>query len=442
MRRLLKLLVLASCLLPWPSPAKAYEKDTHFGLTYFLARSAGLPRDVAMKIAVADWSVDIEPNTQPARQPFSPDNQALWERFHAFRATRLPTQDDLPSRVYLVRELLSKGLVRRNFDSLWSYGLAHRNPGISLHFFQDVFAHAGYSSGEVGHAFPDVHAVDFLSNNMWTARDMAVETLGKIELFMHGTLGAETCPRDDARRAYLVERLIKVNPVGPLTVPDYAAALKPLAEVLPNESHMLTRPGLEGDDASARYRINPDGTVPDLPANTARGGGLYSDSFPIQIKPLDYLMGEAWRETKARSVANVTRKWPVYFAINSESKDENAVDFSGKHDWRFEAFTSGEWHFIRKPSADEIGKDVPKGWSESDWTWAKTEVAGKLEWHLFLRYEGCKLVGRFHPGLIRFKKKANGERMAEIPAGKAGWGTPRAVEFERDWPDIAGKTGN
>jgi hypothetical protein len=58
MQRLLTFLFLMSCLMPWPSPAKAYEKDTHFGLTYFLARSAGLPRDAAMKIAVGDWSVD------------------------------------------------------------------------------------------------------------------------------------------------------------------------------------------------------------------------------------------------------------------------------------------------------------------------------------------------------------------------------------------------
>src|SRR3989442_1000576 len=117
----------------WLAPAglaNGYEKDTHFGLTYYLARSAGFPMDAALRIAIADWSVDLEPNTQPARNPLGPGNQLILERFHAFLSTRLPTvNDDAPSKVSLANGLLERGLLKRNFDARWDHGMRNGNPG-------------------------------------------------------------------------------------------------------------------------------------------------------------------------------------------------------------------------------------------------------------------------------------------------------------------------
>jgi hypothetical protein len=429
--------------------AWGYEKDTHFGLTYFLARSVGFPNTAALQIAIADWSVDLEPNTQPARNPISPNSQQIFERFHAFRTTRLSTvNDDSPSKVSLANNLLEKGLVKRNFDRLWVPGLANGNPGIALHFFQDVYAHAGYSSGDIGHALPDVHAVDYLSNNKWTAQAVAEGTLDRLEEFMRSQLQREPCPPDPARVRYIVQNLIAANPTHPLTTPDYDAAVTVLIKALPNkwlpEETFLRRPGLSEVGDPGAFRINSDGVVPHRPTGP-RGEGLYADDLNITVRPIDYLLGESWKDSAEKD----PRKQHVFFTVSTASSDGNAVDFNGKHEWKFVEYTPsstitkggigpGEWHFSRTPSVDEMPKNIPKTFNSTDlvdWQWAKSQVTGVLKWHLLLHAENCKLLGEFYPGEMEFEKNTvTGERHAKVLPGKAGWGTPIAIQYQRDWP--------
>src|SRR3982751_4853871 len=66
MRRKAFLLAVAiGSLLLLNGPARAYDNDTHFWFTYYLARKAGYTPIQATQIASADVSVDYDEDTQP-----------------------------------------------------------------------------------------------------------------------------------------------------------------------------------------------------------------------------------------------------------------------------------------------------------------------------------------------------------------------------------------
>src|SRR3990167_566636 len=82
---------LMACLLlllavPWS--AQAYDNDTHYVLTYYLARKVGFTMEQARQIASANVSVDAEPMTEPLQtgQVLNPSGDAQTPRwlFHAF----------------------------------------------------------------------------------------------------------------------------------------------------------------------------------------------------------------------------------------------------------------------------------------------------------------------------------------------------------------------
>ena len=57
--------ILAVILALFTRPAVAGDNDTHYVLTYFLARQVGYTRQQAQQIASANVSVDTDVNTEP-----------------------------------------------------------------------------------------------------------------------------------------------------------------------------------------------------------------------------------------------------------------------------------------------------------------------------------------------------------------------------------------
>lgn len=77
---------LALFLALTPISAQAYDDDTHFWLTYLLARKVGYDKFQALDIASADLSVDHDKQTWPIL-PLSLHMQKQRQRLHALPST-------------------------------------------------------------------------------------------------------------------------------------------------------------------------------------------------------------------------------------------------------------------------------------------------------------------------------------------------------------------
>jgi len=120
-------------------PASAYFRDTHFDLTYALARTTCFSPEEAHWIASADWMVDQNGPTTAEASPFARDGKRLW---HAF------------------------GHSKARFSELWARVPAAPTPerrllalGQFLHFQQDWEAHAGFKSA-FGHGLATLRGAD------------------------------------------------------------------------------------------------------------------------------------------------------------------------------------------------------------------------------------------------------------------------------------------
>lgn len=134
-----------------------YDNDSHFYYTYFLARLSDFSPEDALRIASANVAVDYDSRTEPFQNMgFGSGAQSVRTRFHAFVPAGGRTSP------YEVRE-------RRRLDAYeraWDGG----NPGAYLHFYMDIYSHAGFQS-QFGHAVMG-HLPDFLSTNSERARRM------------------------------------------------------------------------------------------------------------------------------------------------------------------------------------------------------------------------------------------------------------------------------
>ncbi len=132
-------------------PVNAWEKDTHFYLTYYLAIATCFEPSEAYLIALGDWSVDTFSDTSPL-PTFKDIKNRDWSRFitagknyHA-----LGEHEEVTKRY---EELRAKAL-----DGL-------RNPadpskalvmfGVYLHYRQDMVSHRGYKP-PLGHALASI----------------------------------------------------------------------------------------------------------------------------------------------------------------------------------------------------------------------------------------------------------------------------------------------
>jgi WD40 repeat protein len=140
-------------------PAAAYYDDIHYNLTYYIARQVGYTPMQAHRIASATVSVDWSPATEPVQASFRVENRVLvitpfaapWAmpssqeprwRYHAFRNDLAFSDAVGPGRDADVADMQ----IRQQQLALWNQALEMGNPGIFMHFFQDVVPHAKYGT--------------------------------------------------------------------------------------------------------------------------------------------------------------------------------------------------------------------------------------------------------------------------------------------------------
>lgn len=179
--------------------SSAYDNDTHFWLTYYLAVKAGYTNTQATQIASANIGVDFDKDTEPLTPRFDhwKDWTQPWSHYQNIRAQfhALPLTGSIfdkewwnPTKLEINGENLKKAqvIVEARKKQFWEETLREgENPGLFLHYLQDIFAHNGFTS-YVGHA--GYYYVDFLDSDADKAERMAFDTLSYLIVFRQALL--------------------------------------------------------------------------------------------------------------------------------------------------------------------------------------------------------------------------------------------------------------
>lgn len=185
--------IISLVLLFTPKTVSAYDNDTHFWLTYYLAIKAGYTRIQATQIASADVTLDLDADTTPVLpsietplELFSPlkSQQEVRARLHALPSKAKIVElakldpaywwDPLVETDPKILAIMRKLVAERKAE-YWKATISQpRNPGLFLHYLQDTFAHDGFKS-LVGHS--GYYRVDFLASDRSKAETMAMMTL-------------------------------------------------------------------------------------------------------------------------------------------------------------------------------------------------------------------------------------------------------------------------
>ena len=175
------------------STVMAYDNDTHFWFTYYLAVEAGYTPIQATQIASADVSVDYDDDTQPVlpsleslasfRHPLD-HFQYVRNRLHALpMKSEVMLLASLPDGYWWNPLLITDpktltaahAIVEQRKKVFWADTLADgRNPGVFLHYLEDTFAHDGFAS-YIGHA--GYYRVDYMASDKPKAERMAFTVL-------------------------------------------------------------------------------------------------------------------------------------------------------------------------------------------------------------------------------------------------------------------------
>ncbi len=192
-RPLIFAIAIAVTLGAFASPVAAYDNDTHFWFTYYLARKAGYTPIQATQIASADVSVDYDDDTQPVLPEISTFSafrhpldhfQYVRNRLHA-----LPTKSEIIRLAGLPKGYwwdpviitdpktlkVAHDLVAERKREFWRDTISKGdNPGVFIHYLEDTFAHDGFAS-YVGHA--GYYRIDFIASDTSKAERMAMTVL-------------------------------------------------------------------------------------------------------------------------------------------------------------------------------------------------------------------------------------------------------------------------
>jgi hypothetical protein len=197
------MLVCGFLICATPQTSFAYDNDTHFWLTYYLALKVGYTHTQATQIASANISVDFDPDTTPVLpRPQIGDLNRLNSHFSFVRLSyhALASKTDVnkltkPEVIHWWDPMVetdenikkaAAGLVANRKNEFWSETLStKKNPGFFLHYLQDMFSHRDFKSF-VGHA--GYNRVDFLSSDRSKAHDMTAETLKYLYVFRETVL--------------------------------------------------------------------------------------------------------------------------------------------------------------------------------------------------------------------------------------------------------------
>jgi hypothetical protein len=258
--------------------AQAYDWDTHYAFTYYLARKIGYSPEEARRIASADVSIDARNNTstEPIQgYSLSRDAQEPRIKYHAF-AVNGETDPDV-----------IKQQIKQRQDDLWREAMATGNPGPFIHFIQDKYSHDGLES-KYGQAQPGVgHRPDFVGADGNHDEKMARETVEFLQKFMRDYFPGRT-PRDvdPKETAAVMDGLAKANPApGKWSPNNY----NPWREVDEKKALDVIRKALgESVPQPIGYRFDKDGkpvqSIFGLPPKEA---GSYGGMKPGGVNPLD-----------------------------------------------------------------------------------------------------------------------------------------------------------
>lgn len=232
--------IAAGFLLVSQGVAHAYDKDTHFALTYYLALKLGYHPTDALMIASTDLAVDQDPKTEP----LNPFNPFVLGDFHAFAGS-------------LDSNRAAAQIARRE-QELWQLAVQIENPGILLHFVQDKYSHKGFMP-PLGQGLSG-HWPDYISANKERATAMAQATADYLSKFMREVLKEEPRKLDPKEIERLINVLTKANPVAKVLIePSYERAQAAIADEL---GETTPTPIDFRFDKDGKVRIGYDDSVP------------------------------------------------------------------------------------------------------------------------------------------------------------------------------------
>jgi len=183
------MLILMLCILAAiPQPAAAYYDDVHYGLNYLIARVIGYTPEQAYRLSSACVSVDWSEDTEPTQLGHACEaGVSLFLRTVAYSGEKgvnwllnaLETQDftgkpDFDDKLvdfdlkrvaapqwkfhafrnsFLIKGAYADGpgaaeadaLILKQREGLWQFGLQDKNPGVFLHYDQDMIPHGKYT---------------------------------------------------------------------------------------------------------------------------------------------------------------------------------------------------------------------------------------------------------------------------------------------------------
>jgi RHS repeat-associated protein len=160
-------------------PSGLHEIDVHYYLTYYLALHAGCSDAEARAIANGDQNTDDNPATTPnpgwGPKWYDPTGYLIW------------TEPDYRQlQVNADNHALHPGSHQPYLDRLWAGASEHGGDltkfGTYLHYFQDIFSHAGFENPMYGHGFA-LHYPDKTDSDVDKAMRMAQGTFLKIREF-------------------------------------------------------------------------------------------------------------------------------------------------------------------------------------------------------------------------------------------------------------------
>lgn len=217
----------------------AYYKDTHYLLTYMIARDAGYTQEQAARIATVAQAVDDSAATEPVQGAYLiPTETAYAARadFHAFPLSETLWEQQVPPQL----------------TNLWKLGITTMNPGVFVHALQDRYSHYGFAAAW-GHWNPLYkpfgYYTDYLtapglqpSERDWT---MVEDLYSHLTNYFTQVPGVYQKPRGDAGTAeFFAAKIEDANPMPSSIDPqNYSAAVTAAKTVL--SSYVDTLPAAE-----------------------------------------------------------------------------------------------------------------------------------------------------------------------------------------------------
>lgn len=217
-----------------PAPANGFYDDVHYVFTYYLARQVGYTHKQAHRIASASVAIDWDPETEPVQAGIRTMHGAAGTQkprwmFHAFRNS--VEFDDVIGDGAADGDKADND-IRLQRTQLWLHGVADKNAGACVHFYQDELSHAKFGS-KLGHVpifgdsdeydrhfhegLPIGGSTDWLSYyDEETQMKLARGTANMLTRFMRKVSPHQKpCDLDEPKCRAFLRRLCDVNAVPP-----------------------------------------------------------------------------------------------------------------------------------------------------------------------------------------------------------------------------------